>query len=101
MQEHIDAMGHKYKDLITGYEGVCESISVDLYGCVQYLLRPAQVYVKDGDLKVSTANWFDYTRLKKLSKNRVMEIPALFKIKKQEPQRSDHFAGGIHDKPSK
>lgn len=76
MQHHIKILGHKAKDKITGYEGVVESISFDLYGCVQAALRPEL----DKDGKFREGHWFDVKRLDILSKKPVMEVPDFSKL---------------------
>lgn len=68
---HIEKLGYKAKDKVTGFEGVITSVDFDLYGCIQYLIQPAS---KDGTDK-SDAKWFDPTRVTITSKKRVMEMP--------------------------
>ena len=71
VKKNMDLLGLKVKDKVTGYTGVIDSISFDLYGCTQALVAPV---VKD-DNKREVACWFDVGRLKILSKKPVMEIP--------------------------
>ena len=40
VQESISLVGFKVKDKVTGFEGIVETISFDLYGCVQAVVRP-------------------------------------------------------------
>lgn len=73
MQHHLEWLGFEVKDKISGATGVVSSISFDLSGCVQADVRP-KVDPKTGEMK--TGWWFDVTRLEKISKKRLMEIPA-------------------------
>jgi hypothetical protein len=71
VSEHFKLLGMKAKDVVTGFTGVIESISFDLYGCIQYLLRPP-VNEKGED---GPAGWYDVSRIKLISKTPVMEKP--------------------------
>ena len=89
MDQYIQMMGHKFRDLVTGYEGIAESVSFDLYGCIQVALRPETVKDKEGP-KMPNGQWFDATRLKKISTKRVMEIPTFERLdKKPAPGPAD------------
>lgn len=71
IKKHIDLLGHKVKDKVTGITGTVETISFDLYGCIQ-----ADLHVGiDKDGKRIPSPWLDVTRLKILSKQRVMSLP--------------------------
>lgn len=72
MDKFLAMLGYKYRDKVTGYEGVAESLSVDLYGCVQIALRPG-ASTKDGEMKVPEGRWFDWSRIVQLGDQRVME----------------------------
>lgn len=74
MQEsikHMDLLGLKAKDKVTGFTGVIATMSFDLYGCVQAVLTPP--VDKDGEMK--DGKWFDVTRLKILDDTPVMDQP--------------------------
>lgn len=71
LNKHVNILGVKVRDKVTGFEGVAESVSFDLYGCVQVAVRPA---VKDDDLK--EGRWFDVQRLTVESTDRVMPVPS-------------------------
>jgi len=71
-QSHIELLGFKAKDKVTGFEGVITTVSFDLYGCVQAVITPE---VKKGDIEVKSGHWFDVTRLIVNRKKRVMDIP--------------------------
>lgn len=57
--DHINLLGLKAKDAVTGFSGVVTSISFDLYGCVQAIVTPP--VDKDGNAK--DGRWFDIIRL--------------------------------------
>lgn len=69
MRQHIDLLGRRARDRVTGLEGVVTSISFDLYGCVQGLLT-FQGKDRPGDCM-----WMDVPRLEITSHHRVMELP--------------------------
>lgn len=71
MNKHLQLMGFKAKDLVTGFEGVVSSISFDLYGCVCGLLTPAI----DKDGKLGDSHWYDVKRLELTSSAPVMPVP--------------------------
>ncbi len=68
---HIEMLGLKAKDAVTGFEGVITTMSFDLYGCVQAVLTPPV----DDDGKTRDGKWFDVTRLKVTDKEPVMQLP--------------------------
>lgn len=68
----LQLLGMKVRDRVTGLEGVCESISYDLYGCIQAVVRPNANNEK-GD--VPDGRWFDVSRLDVISDAPVMEVP--------------------------
>ena len=72
VKKHMDLLGLKAKDNVTGYFGVITSVSFDLYGCIQAVLTPP--YEGD-DGKYPSGTWFDVTRLKITGKKPVMQLP--------------------------
>jgi len=68
---HIDLLGHKVKDAVTGFEGVVTSMSFDLYGCIQAIVTPEV----DKKGEKGESHWFDVSRLKVLTKQPVMALP--------------------------
>ena len=58
-KKHIDLLGYRGTDKITGFEGVIDSVSFDLYGCVQVTLKPPI----DKDGAIPAGSWFDVTRI--------------------------------------
>ncbi len=71
IQKHLNKLGHKVKDLVTGREGIITSISFDLYGCVQAVVTTEVTT----NTEKPTNEWFDIARLKILSKKPVMKQP--------------------------
>lgn len=68
--DHIDLLGAKVKDKVTGFEGVVTSVSFDLYGCIQAVVTPPA-----GDGKNPDGRWFDIGRLITLEFSRAMPVP--------------------------
>ena len=73
-KRHIELLGYKAKDKITGFSGVIDSICFDLYGCVQASLKPPV----DKDGKIPEAYWFDVTRLEIKTNKRVVDMPDFY-----------------------
>jgi len=87
----LELLGLKVRDKVTGAIGIVESISYDLYGCVQAVVRPP---VDDKGVVVD-GRWFDVNRLIVIEGNPVMEIPGdRFNVKRSaNPQPSRNFTG--------
>jgi len=71
MNRHIELLGLRAKDAVTGFNGVITSISFDLYGCVQAVVTPKI----NADSEIKDGRWFDVTRLKITGKKRVIALP--------------------------
>jgi hypothetical protein len=71
VKKHLQLLGLRVRDNITGFQGVVSSISFDLYGCIQAVVTPG--LGEDG--KLAEAVWFDVSRLKVLDKKPVMQLP--------------------------
>lgn len=71
MNEHIELLGLKAEDAVTGFSGVISTMSFDLYGCVQVVVTPKAG--DDGELK--NGQWFDVARLKITDNKPVMPPP--------------------------
>jgi len=76
IEQHLQLLGTHMKDIVTGIEGMVDSISFDVYGCVQGCLRT--VANKDGTLPES--RWYDVKRLKPTSKKRLLDVPAFIEM---------------------
>lgn len=59
IKDHLDLLGRKGTDRVTGFKGVISTISHDLYGCVQAVLAPPV----DKDGKKQDGCWFDISRI--------------------------------------
>ena len=71
VKKHLELLGHKVEDKVTGMKGVVDSISFDLYGCIQAALNPG--IDKDGVQMES--RWYDVARLQQTSTEPVMDKP--------------------------
>ena len=79
IQSHLNMLGFKVKDVVTGFAGVVTSVSFDLYGCVQYVVTPPSP--KDSDkAEHQTSRWFDAKRLARQGKDRVMAVPDFVEV---------------------
>ncbi len=58
--EAIKLLGHHAKDKVTSFEGIVESVSFDLYGCIQLWIKPTSLK-EDGSQK--DGGYFDISRL--------------------------------------
>ncbi len=70
-KKHLELLGMKVKDRVTGFEGVVASVSFDLYGCIQAIVNPGL----GADGKLQDSQWFDVNRLLVTSEAPVMERP--------------------------
>lgn len=70
-QKHIDLLGLKCRDRVTGLKGVITCISFDLYGCVQAVVHPG---IDEKGMPLGT-QWYDVTRLEILDETPVMDVP--------------------------
>lgn len=73
-KRHIELLGFKATDKITGLEGVIDSVCFDLYGCIQVSIKPQTV--KDG--KVAEGYWMDVTRVTIDTAKRVVDLPNFY-----------------------
>jgi len=73
---YISKLGLRVKDKVTGFTGVVDSISFDLYGCVQATINPGM----DKDGKLKDTRWFDIERLEYKSTKPVMKQPDFVKV---------------------
>jgi hypothetical protein len=71
IKQHLDLLGLKVQDKVTGFKGVVSSISFDLYGCVQAIVTPET----DTIGKLLDQGWFDVSRLTVLDQRPVMQPP--------------------------
>ena len=92
IDKYLDLLGLIVKDKVTGFEGIAESLSFDLYGCIQIDIRP---HTLDKDGKVQDGRWFDVNRLTIMSPDPIIQRPDFSHVRMLE---YDH---GPADKPSK
>ena len=71
IQKHMQILGFKVEDKVTGVKGVATSVCFDLYGCIQVIVTPEAT----SDGKKEDSSWYDIQRLKIISKKPVMELP--------------------------
>lgn len=95
-QAHIDLLGFRVRDCVTGLEGVITSICFDLYGCIQAAVQPGL----DKDGKPASGIWFDVNRLTALSPQRVMPVPGFDKPPKFGATPATHTHGPA-EKPAR
>ena len=69
--KYLDLLGYPVTDCVTGFKGVVECMSYDLYGCIQAAVKPPMD--EKGELK--DARWFDCKRLTKTSEQPVLPPP--------------------------
>lgn len=71
IQKHLEMLGLRAKDKVTGFEGVVTSVCFDLYGCiVATLTAPA-----DSAGFVQDPRWYDVSRLELVGMKPVMNRP--------------------------
>lgn len=68
---HFELLGLKVTDKVTGFKGVVVSLSFDLYGCIQAVVKPAM----DDKGEMKDGHWFDVTRLSVDDNTPVMVLP--------------------------
>jgi len=71
IEQHFSKLGKRAKDVVTGAEGVIETISFDLYGCIQVILKPPV----DKDGKIQDGRWCDISRIVIIDDEPVMPVP--------------------------
>ena len=71
IKKHLDMLGLRVEDRVTGFKGVIATVGFDLYGCIQAVVNPG--IGTDG--KLQDSQWFDIGRLWILNPEPVMPIP--------------------------
>lgn len=93
----LKLLGLRVRDRVTGFTGVCESISYDLYGCIQAVVRPAANPEK---AEVPDGRWFDVARLEVLDATPIMEVPGgRFEVRRTKGKPSPSQTHGPAEKP--
>lgn len=73
---YLGLLGFRVRDVVTGFEGIVESIGYDLYGCIQAVVRPPVDKTKPNE--VPDGRWLDCKRLVTLDAKPVMDVPRFF-----------------------
>lgn len=73
-KKHIELLGYKAKDKVTGFAGVIDSMCFDLYGCIQASLKPPM----NDKGEIPQGYWVDVTRLEVNTKKRIVELPNFY-----------------------
>lgn len=71
LNQHINLLGLRVEDRVTGFKGIVASVTFDLYGCIQAIVNPGA----DDDGKLRESQWFDVSRLSIVDPAPVMERP--------------------------
>lgn len=71
LKEHLELLGRRVEDRVTGFSGVVASVTFDLYGCIQAIVNPGL----GADGKLQETHWFDVSRLRVTEGNPVMSRP--------------------------
>lgn len=74
MRKHLELLGMKVRDRVTGFVGVVSSVSFDLYGCVQAIVTQ-EARVADKGQVIGDQHWFDVKRLEAQGDTPVMKVP--------------------------
>lgn len=94
---YLELLGLTARDRVTGFKGVVESISWDLYGCIQAVVRPPV----DDKGAMPDGKWIDVLRLDvDRASGRVMEIPGGFQTYGAGPSTTTE-PNGAADKPAR
>lgn len=92
MLKDLELLGKKVRDRVTGMTGIVETVSYDLYGCIQAVVR-APVDEKG---VIPDGRWLDTNRLEVVEATRVMAIPGdRFSVERLAP------VPGASEKPAK
>lgn len=71
VMKHIELLGLRVKDKISGVDGIITSVSFDLYGCIQATINRG--LNEKGEMH--DGFWFDVCRLDILDKKPIMNVP--------------------------
>ena len=90
IQQHLDKLGRRVTDRVTGFQGVVTSISFDLYGCVQAIITPPASSTTEQE----KCRWMDLARLEVEEGDPVMQRPDFLSKSRQAEGRQ-----GAAEKP--
>ena len=97
LEAYLDLLGQKATDKITGVKGVITSISFDLFGCIQAIVKPAGL---DKDGKMQDGYWLDVQRLDVEKGKPMMDRPDFQSVAQYAATPSTH-QHGPENKPTK
>jgi hypothetical protein len=98
IMQHLQLLGTRQRDVITGLAGVVTSISFDVNGCIQAVLKPPL----DKDGKISDGVWIDLQRLEPNGEPACAPFPyERFPDARVQEVREQKFAAGSAEKPVK
>lgn len=69
IKKHVNLLGKKGRDRITGTEGIITSVSFDLYGCVQAIITTQ-------DESKESNYWRDVCRIEITDPDRALPLPS-------------------------
>ena len=70
--KHLQLLGMRVEDVVTGFRGVVANVGFDLYGCIQAVVNPGV----DADGSLRDSQWFDVNRLRVVSETPVLKPPS-------------------------
>lgn len=70
INDSLKLLGLNVRDRVTGFAGMCSTVTFDAYGCVQAFVTPPV----GADGKLADGHWFDVKRVV-LNGDRVMPAP--------------------------
>lgn len=73
LKPHLDFLGLRVKDRVTGFSGIVTSVCFDLFGCIQAAVSPG---MKADNSGLGDSLWFDVNRLEVTDPKPVMKAPA-------------------------
>jgi hypothetical protein len=92
----LQLLGLRVRDKVTNFVGVCESVSYDLYGCIQAIVRPPM----NEKNEVPDSRWFDVARLEVLDPTPVIEVPGdRFSVERSANAPTPSDVSGPAEKP--
>jgi len=71
INDHLNLLGTRVRDRVTGFTGIVTTVSFDLYGCIQPLVNPGMNEKRE----LPDSKWFDSNRLEVLDSTPVMPRP--------------------------
>lgn len=96
--DDLALLGLRVRDRITGFSGICSSVSYDLYGCIQAVIAPT-VNEKG---EIPDGRWFDIARLVVIDPTPVMNVPGgRFAVLRRSTAPEPSKVSGPAEKPAR